>query len=347
MLTIRPFQTADTPRWDALVHAHPDGTPFHTIAWKKAIERSFGHSSHYLVAERGRAVGPNVIVGVLPLFRLESPLFGRYLSSVPFAERGGPLALSGEVGKALVQEAAILNRSLGLDYLELRNLDPVEGLPVKERYVTFRKEMDPDPDKNLAAIPRKSRRMVRVGMKAGLTSRTGRALLPTFYGILATNFHRLGTPIFSYRYFRKLVDAFESGSEIRVIYAREGVPIAGVLSFFHKDAVMPYYAGSLVEYRYLAPNDFMYFDLMRWACTHGYRWFDFGRSKIGTGSYSFKIHWGFEPKPLAYQYVLHRIEEIPDQSPANPKYRRKIELWRRLPHWVTRLAGPPIARFLA
>lgn len=348
MLRIRSCVPADTAAWDRYVMAHSDGTPFHLTAWKEVVWTSFGHQPHYLLAEEGHGgAKPWRIVGVLPLFFVLSPLFGRYLSSVPFAEKGGVLADGEDAGQRLIQAAADIAGSRGLDYVELRHSRPVGDLPVKERYVTFRRPLNPDPEKNLLAIPRKSRRMVRVGMSAGLYSRMGAHLLPTFYDLLAKNYHRLGTPIFSYRYFRQLRDIFGGSAQIRVVYTREHTPIAGVLSLLYKDIVMPYYAGSLVEYRHLAPNDFMYFDLMRWACTRGYRWFDFGRSKIGTGSYAFKTHWGFEPTPLAYQYVLVRSREIPDLSPANPKYRQKIELWRRLPHWMTRLAGPPVARFLA
>ena len=111
--------------------------------------------------------------------------------------------------------------------------------------------------------------------------------------------------------------------------------------------MLPYYAGSLYEYRNLAPNDFMYWQLMKYGCENGYKVFDFGRSKVDTGSFNFKRHWGFEPKPLSYQYHLIKINELPDLSPANPKYRKKIELWRKLPLAVTKIIGPPIAKYLA
>ena len=32
--------------------------------------------------------------------------------------------------------------------------------------------------------------------------------------------------------------------------------------------------------------------------------FDFGRSKMDSGSYSFKKNWGFSPEPLAYEYYM-------------------------------------------
>jgi hypothetical protein len=36
--------------------------------------------------------------------------------------------------------------------------------------------------------------------------------------------------------------------EILVIQNKEKIPIAGVLTFFFKDQILPYYAGSLFEY---------------------------------------------------------------------------------------------------
>jgi len=116
--------------------------------------------------------------------------------------------------------------------------------------------------------------------------------------------------------------------------------------FVFKDQMVPYYAGSDFSHRRLGPNDFMYWELMKCAVDKKCRIFDYGRSKAKTGSFSFKKHWGFEPQPLAYQYHLATAAEIPNLSPANPKYQRKIELWQKMPHFMTRLIGPVISRNL-
>ena len=69
----------------------------------------------------------------------------------------------------LIDEAQRLAANLSVDYLELRQREPAnEQWPGKDLYVTFRKEIDPDPEVNMKAIPRKQRRMVRQGIKAGL-----------------------------------------------------------------------------------------------------------------------------------------------------------------------------------
>jgi CelD/BcsL family acetyltransferase involved in cellulose biosynthesis len=64
---------------------------------------------------------------------------------------------------------------------------------------------------------------------------------------------------------------------------------------------------------------------MRRACERGLKVFDYGRSKQGTGSYSFKKNWGFEPQPLFYEYCLYKRDSIPQNNPSNAKYRLLIE----------------------
>lgn len=79
----------------------------------------------------------------------------------------------------------------------------------------------------------------------------------------------------------------------------------------------------------------------------GLRVFDYGRSKQGTGSYAFKKNWGFEPKPLFYEYRLYRRDSIPQNNPANAKYRLFIGAWRRLPIGVANWLGPFIVRTIS
>ncbi|HHJ81133.1 MAG TPA: peptidoglycan bridge formation protein FemAB, partial [Candidatus Tenderia electrophaga] len=76
------------------------------------------------------------------------------------------------------------------------------------------------------------------------------------------------------------------------------------------------------------------------------RVFDYGRSKVGTGAYSFKKNWGFEPQPLHHEYVLIKADAVPDINPLNPKYRLFISAWKKLPLSMTRLIGPHIVKNL-
>ena len=341
-MIVRAYKAEDRAAWNAYVQKHPASTIFHLTAWKEVIEDSFAHTSFYLVAEDN-----GIMAGILPLFEIKSFLFGHYLVSNPFAELGGVLADTGDIEDILIQKAIETAEQRNCQYLELRNRTERPGLLTKSLYFNFRREISWDNDENLKAIPRKSRAMVRKGIKSGLTSEIGDHLFSEFYAILALNFHRLGTPMFSRHYLANLLAKKELKTMLLVVRTPEQKTGAGVMCFFFKNQVVPYYAGSDFTLRSLGPNDFMYWELMRYGADQGYRLFDFGRSKQGTGSFSFKKHWGFKPEPLAYQYHLVSADNIPNLSPANPKYRKKIEIWQKMPHRLTTFLGPFISRNLA
>ena len=197
----------------------------------------------------------------------------------------------------------------------------------------------------MKAIPRKQRAMVRKGMKSGQTAHIGNQYLDDFYTVFARNVHQLGTPVYPRKWFQTLLDSYGQNAELMIIRHGNKI-ISGVLSLYYKDTVLPYYAGSLVEYREFAPNDFQYWELMRHAVDRGCRFFDFGRSKKDSGHFSFKRHWGFEPQSLHYQFFLNKLAKLPEINPLNPKYRRKIEAWKKLPHSITKILGPHIVKYI-
>lgn len=344
MINIREYQSTDESAWDKYVLQQPLGSIFHLIKWKKIVENSFNHHSFYFLAERG---DKSNVVGVMPLFTIKSRLFGYYLLSVPFAESGGILADDAEVEAALLKKGIELSNELGVNYLELRNRQGIPELYTKDLYFNFSREIFSSPDENMNAIPRKSRAAVRKGIKEGLISEFGIHCFDDFYELMARSYHYLGTPIFKKSFFREFIEIFGEESSIMIVKTPKNIPIAGVLSFYYKDRVMPYYAGSRFEYRELCPNDFMYWELMRDGCEKGYKTFDFGRSKMNTGSFSFKVHWGFQPQPLSYQYFLVKTKELPNLSPANPSYQNKIQMWKKMPFIFTKIIGPHISKYLA
>ena len=339
--TLARGDPAEALRWDAFVAGCPGATFFHRCGWREVIEEVFRHRTHFLYAQRaGR------IEGVLPLAHVKSFLFGEALVSLPFAVYGGVAADTNEAAKALEGEAQALAKRLGVGHLELRNViarNP--DWPTQDLYVTFRKEILPDVQANLLAIPRKQRAMVRKGIKNELRSEID-AAPDRFFALYADNVHRHGTPALPRRYFDVLKRVFGADCEVLAVVDSEGRPVSSVLSFYFRDEVLPYYAGDHVTSHDLAANDFKYWELMRRACERGLKVFDFGRSKRGTGSYAFKKNWGFDPQQMHYEYRLYRSEAIPQNNPMNPKYRALIALWRRLPLPVANFIGPHLARSL-
>ena len=326
--------------WDEYVLSHPQATFFHLTGWRRVLEQTFPYRSLSCVARRdGR------ISGVLPLFLVRNLPFGRSLVSTPLSVYGGICADDEETERVLLDRAQTLAEDMGVRYLELRHQTPRGDMPSKDLYVTFRREIDNDPEKNLAAIPRKQRRMIRQGEKHGLVAHVdGEKFLKDFYHIYAHSVRNLGTPVFPRRFFANLLEEFGPACRILAVF-RDRQMVAAVMTFFFRDQVMPYYGGALREAFRYAANDFMYWRLLCYGAERGYRTFDFGRSKKGTGAYDFKRHWGFEPTPLAYQYHLVRQKTVPDQNPLNPKFSLAIQTWRHMPLWLTQWLGPGLVKF--
>lgn len=340
-LLVKRLDDDGRERWDAYVSRCPDATFFHRAGWREVIEKACRQRCHYLYAEdAGR------IVGVLPLCHVSSLLFGKSLVSTAFCVYGGPVGDNAEAVRLLTRHAEDLADALDVDHIEFRGVRRSQpDWPCQsDLYATFRREIAPDPEANMLAIPRKQRAMVRKGIRNGLASETD-ADVERLFAMYSASVRNLGTPVFPKALFANLKRVFGADCEVLTI-THEGRPVSGVMSFYFRDQVLPYYGGGVAGARALAANDFMYWEVMRRACERGCRLFDFGRSKAGTGSYAFKSHWGFEPEPLHYEYKLRRGGAIPEINPLNPKYRLVIGAWRRLPLWLANRAGPLISRHL-
>ena len=344
MIQIKQLSVHDTDaaaRWDAFVLACPQATFFHRAGWQKIIGEVFRHSTYFLYAERDGQID-----GVLPLAQVKSFLFGHSLVGLPFTVYGGVAASNDAVADALETEAQAIARKLGVEHLELRNVQRRhQDWPLQDLYVTFRKEILPDAEANMLAIPRKQRAMVRKGIKNNLRSEIDPGV-DRFFALFAGNVHRHGTPAMPKRWFQALRDEFGADCEVLTVVSASGQPLSSVLSFYFRDEVLPYYAGDDEAARDLAANDFKYWELLRRSCERGLKRFDFGRSKQGTGPYAFKKNWGFEATPLQYEYRLYKRHAVPQNNPNNAKYQMLIKTWRRLPLGLANWLGPFVVRNL-
>jgi FemAB-related protein (PEP-CTERM system-associated) len=313
------------------------------MAWKKSIEETFGYRPVYLIA-----LEADQVRGVLPLFFVENLLLKRALISSPFAVYGGVLADSQVVRDALRDYVKQVSESLGVEYVELRNAYPEQclGFAKVSRYVTFTQEIGPDEKVVLDAIPRKTRAAVRKALKEPFSVRTQASDFAAFEGLYSKSLRRLGTPSFPSKHFARLLENFKDQVNIREIVL-EGRTVAAVLSFYFRDQVLPYYGASDPAFNAVAPNNYLYYDLMRWGGQNGYRLFDFGRSKKeGSGSYDFKAHWGMVERELPYEILLVKRRQLPNYSPNNPRFNLAIRVWQHLPLAVTRWLGPHFNRLL-
>jgi FemAB-related protein (PEP-CTERM system-associated) len=338
--TLAPQQCAD---WDAYVAGHPDGTLFHTVAWRDAVKEAFGHEDVYLTAVRGHR-----IVGVLPVFFVASRIAGRMLVSVPYGVGGGIVANDGEAVEALFEAAKEVAHTRRCEAIDLRSERAiVPNLSIVDRYVGFRRALPENVDQVLEWLPRKARAAARNARnKHRLTVSFGDEHLKEVWRLYSVGMRRLGSLTYPFAFLERLLEHTPGHHWVSLVQ-REGRSVAGLVTFLFQDSVMPYFIGTTDEARRCSAANFIYLTAMERGVALGYRVFDFGRSRCdNAGSCDFKRFNGFEPRPLGYQMYIPPGCAAPDLSPSNPKFRIARRVWPHLPLWVTRAVGGRMAKHI-
>ena len=157
--------TGSEQAWDAFASAQEGYTHFHRLRWRSVIGRVFGHECIYLAAQNSAGE----LVGVLPLVRVRSVVFGHYLVSMPFLNYGGPLGSHAGI-RALVDEAIELARRDKVKLLELRSKSELPvSLPVSHRKITVVLDLPDTPVRLFQGFASKLRSQIRRPEKEGVT----------------------------------------------------------------------------------------------------------------------------------------------------------------------------------
>src|SRR5467141_4934603 len=269
-LVVHALESQDAERWDRFVLEHPNGTFFHQMAWKRVVEKTFDHQAQYVYGERdGR------IVAIAPVFMVSNWMVGRCLISSPLASYGGICAADKESEKALLEFLKRQAQDQQVDYLELRNPagGTLPGFVRNPRYSSFSLALSKDPEAVLKGLPKDIRYMIRKAEKADLHVRRGPELLDEFYRLFAINMRRLGTPVFPRGLFVNLLEEFGRQIDVLVVYAGSE-PVASAVSFLFRDTMHPYYIGGLPLARTLAANNFLWWELIKFAAQSGMNTFE-------------------------------------------------------------------------
>jgi serine/alanine adding enzyme len=341
------IRTASEPRdaqkWEDFVERHPDSSNYHRWGWKVAIENTFHWPTFYLMAEDA----DGHLCGVLPLVWQKSKLFGSFLTSMPFLNCGGVIAENRDAKEALVAEAISIAKQKGAGYLELRHRgNPELDLPTKTHKVAMILPLQPDSEAIWASLPHKVRTDIRKPIKAGLQAAFGGAeLLDIFYDIFAKNMRDLGTPVYTRKLFSEILKALPKDSYICVV-RHQGKPVAVSFLSEYRGTIEAIWSASLYEFSSLKPNMFLYWSILGFAGQKGFRFFDFGRSSVGSGTHRFKKQWGSQEVPLHWVYWVPEGAALPEVNTENPRYRLAIRVWQKLPVAITKIVGPPIVKRL-
>ena len=350
---IKRIEEAGSENWDSYVLKHPNSNLYQLSGWKNVIEESYGHSTYYLIAIHS---SKNYVAGVLPMVHLKHFLFGNSLISIPFFDMGGILSDDEIISKALLSEALNIGRKLGVNEVELRHTHYFNSLKkninlesdfikLKTDKVRMLIELPDSSEKLMKSFKSKLRSQIKKPIKEGLKYEIGGIeLLNDFYKVFLINMRDLGSPVHSRTLLKHVLQKFSDTTRI-VLVKKEGIPLAGSIITGFKNTLENPWASSLRKYSRLSPNMLLYWAMLEYACDHGFKYFDFGRSTPKEGTYRFKKQWGAEPVPLHWQYFsLNKNFDTNTGNSEKTKFNKAIQYWQKLPVFVTKFLGPMIRK---
>ena len=328
-------------RWDIFLQQHQT-SGYHQSAWFSLIKKTFGHETRILVAEDEQGN----ILGGLPLTFFSSKLFGKFAISIPYVNYGGVVTHYLDIAQKLIEFAQDIRANENLSHIEIRTMQAglaKNSLDKKVSMVLTLPATNGELEKNLGT---KLRAQYRKAENYAPSVKFGTLeLLDDFYNVFARNMRDLGTPVYSKTWFKNILMEGTIKSTLIVVYMENKPVSTGFLVGNHDTLEIPW-ASTIQSANTKNANMWMYRQILSFAINEKYKYFDFGRSTLGAGTYKFKKQWGALAYTHHWYYVLPEGESKPELNPDNPKYKLVIFLWKLMPVWLTKIIGPHIIKHI-
>jgi hypothetical protein len=305
-------------------------TIFHTIEWSKLVSQEFGVNYHTLIARKHC-----LPAGMYTFFVTEGQSFERIVSPLRESDSiyGGPLAVDGvdasveEVTTALIKKAekdfsrdSLRSPKRGVSHLESCQILPPPnysmdllrklGYKCKE-LLTSIVDLHGSEEELWSKIDSKRRNLVRKAQSNRLKVMDSCSeFVDLYYPMLLEVFEKSGKKPFPKSYYERVVRELNPKGWVRpLLIFHEDRPVAGALFLCFRDTVYYWSGASLSEYRHLAPNDLIQWEIIKWARANGYKSYDLliiepeklpgiAHFKLGFGGEAVSIYEAIHRTPL-------------------------------------------------
>ncbi len=337
--------TADE-RWGSLIESHRQASIFHTRAWLEALRKTYNYKPVAYTTSRF----DEPLTNATPFCEITG-LFGkRRLVSLPFSDYCEPLVQSPEHLESLARYLRQKRDAERWDYVELRPVDSVmpsgSGFEESQRFCFHRLDLRPSEAEIFRNLHKDCvQRKIRRAEKEGLVYEKGvsEKLLRQFYRLLTSTRRRQGLPIQPMAWFRNLMNYFGNSLSFHVV-SKDRKPIAGILTFRHKQTLVYKYGCSERVFSKFGGMQMALWRAIEEAKRDQVMELDLGRSDFdNTGLIAFKNRWGAAKTDITY--YRHGTGYSERLSKA---YRGSISryVWSQMPNVMVAAAGRVLYRHL-
>lgn len=309
------FDRVDKREWTSFLESCSDSNIFQTPGMYGLFQSDHKYEPGIAICSQN-----GKILGILEwaIRREYSGLIGSMTArSVVF---GGPLVpdKNPEVARLLLQKYLSCVKKKAI-YSEFRNLSDLSWAWPEFCKIGFSREphmnylIDISKSENdlLAAMSQSRRKMLRrVSKKNDLRVEcvTDKKGLTDFFRLVELTYKKVKKPYPDYMHFEKALELLGDGAAC-FLCLKGDIPIASRFVFCYNEQVYDWYAGSDTDYHNDNPNEFIVWEILKWAKGKGYLRFDFGgggNPKKPYGPREFKRRFGGEEVYFDRYTIIHK-----------------------------------------
>jgi len=293
--------------WDEFLLASHQASFFHTSAWARVLNDSYGYEPIYLTS-----IKFNKFDILIPLMEVNSLLTGKRGISLPFTDFCPVMCPDQSLFDHALQKIIRYGKNAGWKYVEFRSGEKLSKYsPAYKFFYTHQLELCREHDDIFRSFKGNTRRNIRKAAKSGLTIEFSHKLdaVKSFYKLHCITRKRHGVPPQPFNFFENIHKHVISKAKGIVITAKhENRPIAVAIFFYFGRQAIYKYGASDFKYQALRANNLVMWEAIKYFSKRRFITFHFGRTEPeNKGLFQFKRGWGTKEKILKYyRYEIKR-----------------------------------------
>jgi hypothetical protein len=328
--------------WERYIIENPYSIAWHSYEWSKVLKKKYGIDFYPLAAIDG-----SKIVGVLPLYKVQTFLGKKNLISIPYTVAGGILANSESISMALLKRAIDIYEEQQCNSITLKQykIRIMGDLKTDENYYNRELELSDNIDLLWSSISSFNQQKIKESQKKITDLYHPSQDLDSFYKLLFKHSHNKGLPCVDKKWIKELID-FNMYSI--ALLREDNLIVAGTLIKKFKNTIsFPFTCINDQSEQNLLFAYNLYWRLLIKFSAEGIKIFHSGRIPKNNKTELYRLGWGGKIYNYYYQYYPIK-DEIKTESEKKRGRKRDIlsSIWKNIPPEISKFMGPYIIRHL-
>ena len=323
--------------WDDLLILCPGYSFFHSSAWAKVLNKTYGYTPLYFTV-----FGKDGIGALIPVMEVNSFLTGKRGVSLPFTDYCDPIMNGNFRFNDLLNDVIAYGKKCCWKSLELRsgnNLFPSTSPSMT--YLGHTLHLPKENDGLLSSFRDSTRRNIKKAVKEGVKAEILNSVesIKEFYRLNCMTRKQHGLPPQPFSFFKKIYEHVVSRNlGFAILASYQDKPIAGGVFFHFGEKAVYKYGASDLQYQHLRANNLVMWEAIKWCCQNGYKSFCFGRTEPeNQGLIQLKSGWGTTEQQINYyRYDFRKEGFVNSQSKVTGFYNK---IFRKIPIPLLRTIG--------